>query len=97
MREDRSNERAALIDACLKDERDEEAMELVRGYVREGMRLNPQFAGLFRIATEDDEIPQGGGSPPLVVQKGDWVFASYKNAHLNVRSPRLPPLTFAMH
>ena len=37
--EDRKVEREALISVCHRD--DDEAKELLRGYVREGMRLNP--------------------------------------------------------
>lgn len=48
--------------------------------------LNPQFAGLFRAVAEDDVIPQGDGLAPLKVNKGDLLFASFKNAHLNVSS-----------
>jgi hypothetical protein len=46
--------------------------------------LNPQFGGLFRAVAEDDVIPQGDGFTPLKVSKGDLLFASFKNAHLNV-------------
>ncbi|KZT00985.1 heme peroxidase [Laetiporus sulphureus 93-53] len=83
LREDRQKECAALITACMAPDSDKNAMELVRGYVREGMRLNPQFGGLFRIATADDVVPQGQGFQPMQVKKGDMLFASFKNAHLN--------------
>lgn len=85
LRDDRASERAALIEACTRPDTDEDAKELVRGYVREGMRLNPQFAGLFRIVVADDVVPQGEGFTPMQVKKGDLLFGSYKNAHLNVR------------
>lgn len=47
--------------------------------------LNPQFTGLWRDVAEDAQIPQGPGLPPLNVKKGDRLWASFKNAHLNVR------------
>lgn len=47
--------------------------------------LNPQFTGLWRDAVVDAEIPQGPGIPPLHVKSGDRIWASFKNAHLNVR------------
>ena len=80
--EDRKVEREALISVCHRD--DDESKELLRGYVREGMRLNPQYSGLFRTVEQDDIIPQGDGKEPLQVHKGDLIFASFKNAHLNV-------------
>ena len=86
MREDRSKERAALIAACSAPDGDADAMERVRGYVREGMRLNPQFGGLFRVCVQDDVVPQGTGFADMQVKKGDWLFGSFKNAHLNVCS-----------
>ena len=46
--------------------------------------LNPQFTGLWRDAEVDASIPQGDGLPPLEVKAGDRIWASFKNAHLNV-------------
>ena len=86
MREDRSKERSALIAACCAPDEDTKAAELIRGYVREAMRLNPQFGGLFRVCVQDDVVPQGAGFADMQVKKGDLLFASFKNAHLNVRS-----------
>ncbi|EPS97159.1 hypothetical protein FOMPIDRAFT_95975 [Fomitopsis schrenkii] len=83
MREDRSEERAALIAGCCAPDGDAKAMERVRGYVREAMRLNPQFGGLFRICVQDDVVPQGTGFADMQVKKGDFLFGSFKNAHLN--------------
>lgn len=85
MREDRSKERTALIAACCAPDGDAKAAELIRGFVREGMRLNPQFGGLFRVCVQDDVVPQGAGFADMQVKKGDLLFASFKNAHLNVR------------
>lgn len=87
---DRAQERAALIDVCKRD--DAKSKELLKGYVREAMRLNPQFGGLFRVAVQDDVVPQGTGFQPLQVKKGDLLFAGFKNAHLNVSLPS--PLLF---
>jgi hypothetical protein len=63
----------------------ETALELVRGYVREGMRLSPAFAGVTRVCgdlqTGDKKtIVQGGGLPDVEVRKGDVVFASFVDA-----------------
>lgn len=82
--DDRAQERAALIQVCKRSDTDKEAQELLRGYVREGMRLNPQFGGLFRVANKDAVIPQGNGFQPMSVKAGDLLFGSFKNAHLNV-------------
>ncbi|KIJ45873.1 hypothetical protein M422DRAFT_226935 [Sphaerobolus stellatus SS14] len=77
----RATERAALIEVCNKS--DPESAELLRGYLREAMRLNPQFGGLFRAAVADATVPQGSGLPDLNVKAGDLLFASFKTAHLN--------------
>ncbi|KAI5117535.1 hypothetical protein M0805_004768 [Coniferiporia weirii] len=79
----RASECAALIAVCKRPEGDAEADALLRGYVREGMRLNPQFGGLFRAAVQDAVVPQGDGLEPLTVKAGDLLFASFKNANLN--------------
>lgn len=78
----RAKERAALIEVCKRD--DPKSAELLRGYVREAMRLDPQFAGLFRTVQANDTIPQGPGLAPMNVTKGDLLFASFRNAQLNV-------------
>ncbi len=61
--------------------------ERVRGYVREGMRLAPQFTGLLRMVAgapgEQTIIEQGSGEK-VVVQTGDLIFASFKHAGMNV-------------
>ncbi|TDL26424.1 heme peroxidase [Rickenella mellea] len=62
---------------------DKASDEKLQGYVREAMRFNPQFGGLFRAVAEDDVIPQGDGLAPLPVKKGDLIFSSFKNAHQN--------------
>ncbi|KAG7449917.1 heme peroxidase [Guyanagaster necrorhizus] len=77
----RAAERTALIAVCKRD--DAKSSELLKGYVREAMRLNPQFGGLFRYAVKDDVINQGHGLPPVSVHPGDIIFGSYKNAHRN--------------
>lgn len=58
--------------------------------------LNPQFSGLLRAVAEDDIIPiDDTNSVP--VRRGDLVFASFRNAQLNVSnavsSVLLPVLT----
>ena len=52
--------------------------------------LNPQFTGLWRDAAVDAVIPQGDGLPPLKVEAGDRIWASFKNAHLDVCFVLLP-------
>jgi len=49
----------------------------------EGMRLRPQFEGLWREATVDALINQGPGLPPLEIKAGDRLRGSFRNAHLN--------------
>jgi len=62
---------------------DSKSTDLLRGYVREAMRLNPQFTGLWRDVAADAAIPQGKGLPPMNVKAGDRIWASFKNAHIN--------------
>ena len=88
----------------LAGSKDPSSTEVLRGYVREAMRLfhlafalwydnnkfylglNPQFTGLWRDVAVDASIPQGDGLAPLKVQAGDRIWASFKNAHLDVCS-----------
>ncbi|KAF9258714.1 heme peroxidase [Marasmius fiardii PR-910] len=77
----RAEERARIV--SLAKATDESSLETLRGYVREGMRLNPQVTGLYRDVLADASIPQGNGLPNLDVKKGDRLFGSLKNAHLN--------------
>ncbi|KAJ7133385.1 heme peroxidase [Mycena epipterygia] len=77
----REQERSEILKLVQSD--DAKSTNLLRGYVREGMRLNPQFPGLWRGAAVDAEIPRGDGLPPMKVNAGDKIFASFKNAHLN--------------
>jgi linoleate 10R-lipoxygenase len=86
MDDSRAKERAHIIKLAQKD--DSESTETLRAYVREVMRLNPQFTGLWRDVAVDAIIPQGVGAdgnplPDLKVQAGDRLFASFKNAHIN--------------
>jgi linoleate 10R-lipoxygenase len=57
--------------------------------------LDPQFTGLWREATVETTIVQGkyGNTdlPNIKVKPGDRIYASFKNAHLNVRTAS-PPL-----
>ncbi|KAJ7078001.1 heme peroxidase [Mycena belliarum] len=62
---------------------DSESTDMLRGYVREAMRLNPQFTGLWRDVAVDASIPQGKGLPSMNVKAGDRIYASFKNAHIN--------------
>ncbi|KAG5337782.1 hypothetical protein C0989_008907 [Termitomyces sp. Mn162] len=57
---------------------------LLLGYVCEAMRLQPQYPGLWREATENTVIDQGSGLPPVELKAGDRIWASFRNAHLNV-------------
>ncbi|KAK7458169.1 hypothetical protein VKT23_010077 [Stygiomarasmius scandens] len=81
MDDERASERAKIIELAQKT--DEASFELLRGYVREGMRLNLQFSGLYRDAVADTKIPQGHGLPDIDIKAGDRVFGSFINAHLN--------------
>ncbi|KAG5723914.1 Psi-producing oxygenase C [Termitomyces sp. T112] len=56
---------------------------LLLGYVCEAMRLQPQYPGLWREATENTVIDQGSGLPPVELKAGDRIWASFRNAHLN--------------
>ncbi|KAJ7208882.1 heme peroxidase [Mycena pura] len=62
---------------------DPRSMQLLCGYVREAMRLNPQCPGLWRDVMVDASIPQGGGLPDVEVKAGDRIWASLRNADLN--------------
>ncbi|TCD62866.1 hypothetical protein EIP91_006272 [Steccherinum ochraceum] len=79
--DERAKERADIISLSKKS--DPASMERLRGYVREGQRLNPQFAGLLRVSVVNDSIPLGNGRAPVTVQPGDIIFNSYRNAQLN--------------
>ncbi|KAJ3760774.1 heme peroxidase [Lentinula raphanica] len=79
--DERAPERAKIID--LAKANDDNSTELLRGYVREAMRLNPQYTGLYRDAVVDATIPQGPGLEPLNIKAGDRIWASFKNAHRN--------------
>ncbi|KAJ3865441.1 heme peroxidase [Lentinula novae-zelandiae] len=79
--DERAPERAKIIE--LAKASDDKSTELLRGYVREAMRLNPQYTGLYRDAVVDTVIPQGPGLEPLAVKAGDRIWASFKNAHRN--------------
>jgi len=81
MDESRNKERAEL--SKLARSKDATSDNLLRGYVREAMRLNPQFPGLWRQATVDTTIDQGPGLPPVQVKAGQRVYGSFKNANLN--------------
>ena len=54
---------------------------------RPQLGLKPQFPGLWREAVVDATIPQGPGLPPLEIKTGDRIWASFRNAHLNVCGP----------
>ncbi|KAJ4490906.1 heme peroxidase [Lentinula aciculospora] len=79
--DERAPERAKIVE--LAKATDDNSTELLRGYVREAMRLNPQYTGLYRDAVVDAIIPQGPGLEPLTVKAGDRIWASFKNAHRN--------------
>ncbi|KAJ6583033.1 heme peroxidase [Mycena vulgaris] len=74
-------ERTQIIKLVQND--DSQSTNILRGYVREAMRLNPQFTGLWRAVAVDATIPQGPGLPPMSAKKGDRIWASFKNAHIN--------------
>ncbi|KAJ7160327.1 heme peroxidase [Mycena filopes] len=76
-----AKERAQILSLVQSD--DSNSTETLRAYVREAMRLNPQYTGLWRDVAADASIPQGKGLPPLNVKAGDRIWASFKNAHIN--------------
>ncbi|KAH8099451.1 heme peroxidase [Cristinia sonorae] len=78
--DERAAERADIISLCRKN--DAASLEKLRGYVREGQRLNPQFAGLLRVSAVADTIPLGNGNS-VSVQPGDIIFNSFRNAQTN--------------
>ncbi|TFK63860.1 heme peroxidase [Pluteus cervinus] len=77
----REKERLAIL-KLVQTESDANT-KVIRGYVREAMRLNPQYTGLWRDAAVDATIEQGAGLPPIQIKTGDRIWASFKNAHLN--------------
>ncbi|KAF9500697.1 heme peroxidase [Pleurotus eryngii] len=77
----RAKERNEIIRLAQKD--DAQSTELLQGYVREAMRFNPQFTGLWRDVAVDATIPQGGNLPPIKVKAGDRIWGSFRTAHLN--------------
>ncbi|KAJ6589604.1 heme peroxidase [Mycena capillaripes] len=83
----RSHERRQII-KLLRSDDDLDRDELLCGYVREAMRLNPECGGHWRDVTSNAVIPQGLGRPAMTVSAGDRIWMSLKNANLN-------PLDFA--
>jgi len=77
----REKERKHIIE--LSNRKDTQSAELLQGYVCEAMRLRPQFTGLWREAVVDTTVPQGPGLPAMEIKKGDRIWGSFKNAHLN--------------
>lgn len=59
--------------------------------------LNPQFTGLWRDVAVDATIPQGAGLPAMQVKAGDRIWASFKNAHLNVSLPIIASSDLSMY
>ncbi|KAJ7619752.1 hypothetical protein B0H17DRAFT_1219696 [Mycena rosella] len=59
----RAQERIAIIELVKRD--DSNSVETLYGYVREAMRLNPQYGGRWRDVAADSSIPQGPELPAL--------------------------------
>ncbi|KAJ8693858.1 hypothetical protein PTI98_008811 [Pleurotus ostreatus] len=99
----RAKERNEIIRLAQKD--DAQSTELLQGYVREAMRFNPQFTGLWRDVAVDATIPQGGNLPPIKVKAGDRIWGSFRTAHLNpddfpnpqVVDPRRPKASYNLN
>ncbi|KAL4245304.1 hypothetical protein ABKN59_010400 [Abortiporus biennis] len=85
----RSAEYTRIVELVKKDNK--ESDDLLRGYIREALRLNPTIAGLLRIAQTDDTITVGDDKPAVIVKKGDVVYTSIRDAELN--SDELPDPT----
>ncbi|KAI3616961.1 heme peroxidase [Moniliophthora roreri] len=83
MAEERKAERAEIIKLSQSKDSEGKGWDTLVGYVREAMRLNPQVTGLYRDALVDAVISQGSGLPDIQLKKGDRIFGSLKNAHLN--------------
>ncbi|KAL0577572.1 hypothetical protein V5O48_004403 [Marasmius crinis-equi] len=81
--DEQAEERKKIIELAKAPITDTVSMETLRGYTREAMRLSPQVPGLYRDVLADTSIPQGDDLPSLDVKKGDRLFASLTNAHLN--------------
>ncbi|KAJ7448053.1 heme peroxidase [Mycena latifolia] len=79
--EARKAERLQILKLVNKD--DSKSTEMLRGYVREGMRLHPQFTTIGREAAVDAVIHQGHCLPDVQVKTGDRIMGNFKNAHLN--------------
>ncbi|KAF9039702.1 heme peroxidase [Hymenopellis radicata] len=62
---DDSHEQERIQILKLVQSDDSKSTDLLRGYVREAMRFNPQFTGLWRDVAADAAIPQGTGLPPM--------------------------------
>ncbi|KAF9492298.1 heme peroxidase [Pleurotus eryngii] len=77
----RAKERVEIIRLVKKD--DAQSTELLQGYVREALRLNPPVPGIWRDVAVDTTIPQGGNLPPIEVKAGDRIWGSFRTAHLN--------------
>jgi len=98
--DERKTEREHIIQLVQHNSDENDALLL--GYVNEAMRLRPQYEGLWRESTIDATIDQGPGLPPLDLKKGDRIWASFRNAHLNpldfpdptAVDPLRPPLPF---
>ncbi|KAF5338872.1 hypothetical protein D9611_008746 [Ephemerocybe angulata] len=56
---------------------DDASNERLRGYIREAMRLNPQFTGLWRVAIVETDVPGVGKVKP-----GERIWGGFKKAHL---------------
>ncbi|KAF7326065.1 Heme peroxidase [Mycena kentingensis (nom. inval.)] len=76
----RASERANIAELVRRD--DAESRDLLYGYIREAMRLNPQFPGAWRDVAADASIPQAGGASSVQVKAGDRIWASFRNAYL---------------
>jgi len=100
LEDEQEKERSQILQ--LVQSSDSKSTELLYGYVREGMRLRPQFSGLWRQAAVDTTVPQGPGLPPLQVKAGEWIRGNFRNAHLNpdefpnphAVDPRRPAATY---
>ncbi|KAJ6500909.1 heme peroxidase [Mycena sanguinolenta] len=99
----RAQERAQIINLVQGDST--KSTDMLCGYVREAMRLNPQFTGLWRDVAVDASIPQGKGLPPINVKAGDRIWASFRNAHINptdfpnplIVDPTRPPASYNLN
>jgi len=73
------------IERLAKD-RSTAATDLLAGFAREALRLDPQAPGIFRDAAQDVIVEEGHGRPSVSIKKGERIFVSLAHANMDVSS-----------